>query len=54
MSNWFKGGYLKPDLPIRAGSVLPFVPLQDLFPPGIAPAFESTMVVPTPWLKFKP
>ena len=53
MLNWFKGGYLKADLPVRAGSVLPFVPLTDLFPLESTQAFESSMVVPPQWLSFK-
>ena len=57
MANWNRGGYFKADLPIRAGSVLPFVPLTALFPPAVlgpnTPAFDSTMIVPLQWLTFK-
>jgi hypothetical protein len=58
MASWNKGGYFKPELPIRAGVVLPFVPLVSLFPPEVvgersAGAFESVMVVPKEWLTFK-
>lgn len=54
MNSWNKAGYFKPDLPIRAGSVLPFVALTDLFPLEIiGPPFEQAMVVPKAWIEFK-
>ena len=53
MNSWNKAGYFKPILPIRAGSVLPFVELSSLFPEGLS-AFDQFMVVPTAWLTFKP
>ena len=54
MSSWNKAGYFKEDLPIRAGSVLPFVPLNALFPvETVGGPFEAAMVVPQQWLNFK-
>jgi hypothetical protein len=54
MNSWNKAGYFKPELPIRAGLVLPFVPLTDLFPLDIiGPPFEQAMVVPQAWIQFK-
>jgi len=57
MSSWNKGGYFKSDLPIRAGVLLPFVPLSSLFPPEVVcdqnGAFDNVMVVPMQWLTFK-
>lgn len=50
MHNWSKAGYFKPELPMRAGTVLPFVKMTDLFP---GPAFETSMVVPPEWLNYK-
>lgn len=53
MNSWNKAGYFKTDLPIRAGSVLPFVELTALFPPGQALPFEQIMIIPPAWLNFK-
>jgi hypothetical protein len=54
MNSWNKAGYFKSDLPIRAGLVLPFVELNNLFPTGVvAGPFEQLMVVPQEWLSFK-
>ena len=54
MNSWNKAGYFKPELPIRAGLVLPFVPLADMFPTDIiGPPFEQAMVVPKAWIEFK-
>lgn len=51
MHTWYKGGYLKPDLPMRIGTDMPFVSLATLFPTN--DAFESTLVLPSEWLNHK-
>jgi translation initiation factor 2A len=53
MNSWNKAGYFKPNLPIRAGTVLPFVELATLFPEGLA-AFDQSMIIPAAWLSFRP
>ena len=50
MISWNTAGYFRRELPVRAGTVLPFVPLCTLFP--ISP-FETAMTIPSEWLNYR-